>query len=210
VERVSATRSELFERRNRLELALRGRNLLEQKRDQLMEAFRRVADDVLARREALDDAAAGARRALIDAEAVSGPGLVGLAAGAGRSDLPLDVRATSIMGVRIAELAPVTVRRGRFDRGYSTVESTPQIDEAATRFEYEVEVLLEVATRELRLRRLVDEIATTTRRVNALELVVIPELRSQTKRIQSVLDEREREDRFRLKRVKEHKQEQSR
>jgi V/A-type H+-transporting ATPase subunit D len=205
VERVNATRSSLLERRNRLDLATRGRNLLEQKRDQLMEAFRDVADEVLAHRENLDAAAASARLALIDAEAAGTPEGVGLAAAAGRANVGLEMRTTSVMGVRIAEIAPTPVRRARFDRGYTAVSTTPHVDEAADRFEYEIEVLLEMATRELRLRRLVEEIATTTRRVNALELVVIPELQSQTRRIQSVLDEREREDRFRLKRVKERR-----
>jgi V/A-type H+-transporting ATPase subunit D len=53
-------------------------------------------------------------------------------------------------------------------------------------------MLLELATGELRLRRLVDEIGRTTRRVNALETVVIPRLESERARIQAILDERER------------------
>ena len=52
-------------------------------------------------------------------------------------------------------------------------------------------MLLELATSELRLRRLVDEIGRTTRRVNALETVVIPRLESERARIQAILDERE-------------------
>ena len=63
-------------------------------------------------------------------------------------------------------------------------------------------MLLELATSELRLRRLVDEIGRTTRRVNALETVVIPRLESERARIQAILDERERQDRFRLKRFR--------
>jgi V/A-type H+/Na+-transporting ATPase subunit D len=52
----------------------------------------------------------------------------------------------------------------------------------------------------LRLRRLVDEIGSTTRRLNALEWVVIPKLETERAFIQTVLDERERQDLFRLKR----------
>ena len=53
-----------------------------------------------------------------------------------------------------------------------------------------------------KLQKLIDEIGTTTRRSNALEHVVIPRLRRELKQIQSALDERERQDRFRLKRIK--------
>ena len=83
--------------------------------------------------------------------------------------------------------------------------SSAAIDTAAGCFETELELLLELASTELRLRRLVEEIAATTRRVNALEFVVIPRLQNETRSIEAVLDERERQDRFRLKRVKERR-----
>ena len=60
--------------------------------------------------------------------------------------------------------------------------------------------ILDLATIELRLRRLAEEIGTTTRRINALESVVLPRLERERDQIRSVLDERERQDRFRLKR----------
>ena len=42
----------------------------------------------------------------------------------------------------------------------------------------------------------------TRRRVNALEQGLIPQLKSQAKYIENTIDEREREDLFRLKKVK--------
>lgn len=91
------------------------------------------------------------------------------------------------------------------DRGYALNATSVRIDDAADAFETELELALELAGKELRLRRLVEEIATTTRRVNALDNIVIPQLERETAVIQSVLDEREREDRFRLKRAKEQR-----
>jgi H(+)-transporting ATP synthase subunit D len=88
----------------------------------------------------------------------------------------------------------------RIGRGYTLAGSSAYVDRAAEGFESVVSLLLELAAEELRLRRLVDEIATTTRRVNALESVVIPQLEREQRTIQSVLDERERQDHFRLKR----------
>jgi V/A-type H+-transporting ATPase subunit D len=63
-------------------------------------------------------------------------------------------------------------------------------------------MLIQVANTETRLRRIGEEIKKTARRVNALEQVVIPGIRSQIHFIQQVLDQQEQEDIFRLKRVK--------
>jgi V/A-type H+/Na+-transporting ATPase subunit D len=62
--------------------------------------------------------------------------------------------------------------------------------------------MIQSADIETRLRRLGEELQKTNRRVNALESFVIPELQAQVKFIFSSLDERAREDHFRLKKVK--------
>lgn len=202
MEPVTATRSELLSRRARLQLAVRGRDLLDEKRDQLMEEFRRISDQVLSEEDALERAAAAARRALALAEAMHGPESVTSAGMAGRSTLSLSARTVTVMGVRLADIGYEAPGRPRAGRGYTVEGTSPHIDQAAARFETELEMLLDLAARELRLRRLVDEIGRTTRRVNALEHVVIPRLRSEVGQIQGVLEERERQDRFRIKRAK--------
>ena len=52
------------------------------------------------------------------------------------------------------------------------------------------------------MRRLGSEIQMNRRRVNALEQIMIPELKAQAKFIKNAIEEREREDLFRLKKVK--------
>lgn len=202
---VAATRSELLARRAQLEIVRRGRDLLEDKREQLMEEFRRVADLVLAGEDEVERAAVAARRALAVAEAFDGPEAVSSAAAGGRSTVALSTRTLSIMGVRIVDVESEPLGRPRAGRGYTIPGTTSRIDEAASRFEAEIALVLDLAARELRLRRLVDEIARTTRRLNALEHVVIPEMASESARIRGILDERERQDRFRLKRATDRK-----
>lgn len=203
MEQVTSTRTELLLRTAQLALAAQGRDLLEQKRDQLMEEFRKVADVTLRGSDELARAAADTRRAVDIAEAFDGPDQLASAANASGRELVLDVSASSIMGVRVADITYAPVGRPATGRGYSLAGSTPRIDAVAERVEAEVELLLEIAALELRLRRLADEIGKTARRINAIELVVIPRLVAERNLIQSVLDERERQDRFRLKRIKD-------
>lgn len=205
MEQVTATRSELLARRARLDLARRGRVLLEQKRDQLMSEFRKAAIFVLEEAVELDGISAEARRALALAEVALTPEYVRSAAGAARRDIHLTARPDVIAGVRIADIEFDPVGRGRFARGLPAGGGAAHIDEAAAGYEAVVEQLLRVAAYEMRLRRLSEEIGTTNRRVNALATFVIPGLEQETRLISSRLEERERQEIYRLKRIKERK-----
>jgi V/A-type H+-transporting ATPase subunit D len=200
--KISATRMELLAKKAQIALATQGRALLEEKRTALMREFLRVADHVLARSEALQTAAAEARRALARADAAAGPEAIRSAAMAARAELPLEVRTANVMGVRVPVIEQKRVARSAFSRGYSVVGSPTFLDEAAAAFEAEVDSLIELAESELRLTRLAAEIQRTSRRVNALEHVLIPRLVAEREAIQFALDERERADHFRLKRIK--------
>ncbi len=90
--------------------------------------------------------------------------------------------------------------RARSSRGYSLVATSARIDSVAERFEAVLERLLAFAALELSVRRLASEIARTTRRMNALEHVVLPRLDAERAHISLVLEERELEDRVRLRR----------
>lgn len=199
---LTATRSELLARRAQITLALRGRDLLEDKREQLLAEFRKVADLVLTDEATLQRAAAQARHALAVAEGWDGHDAVRSAGLAGRAPLSLRARTVAVMGVRVAEIDHDPVGRPRTGRGVTLAGSTPRLDLVAERFETELELLLQLAGTELRLRTLMEEIAKATRRLNALEFVVIPRLRAEEAAIRTVLEERERQDRFRLKRAK--------
>ncbi len=196
-----ATRTELLASRAQIALAERGRDLLQDKREQLMTEFRATARTVVAGSDALQAAGAAARVALDRARARDGPDAVTSAAFAANGHVEVEARVETIMGVRVPRIENRPIGRSLLARGYSLAATTPRIDEAAERFEAEVDLVLQVAAGEVRLRRLAAEIAATTRRVNALEHVVIPRLISSRNRIQRILEEREREDHFRLKRV---------
>jgi V/A-type H+-transporting ATPase subunit D len=199
---IAATRAELLARKERLELAGQGREMLERKRAALLKEVLRLAGRVMERSETLHRAAARAQQALTRAEAEAGPEAVRSAALAARAQLALDIQTTNVMGVRLPQIEEKSVARPMFGRGYAIVGTSLTIDEAAAAFEAEVEVILRLANSILRLRRLTDEIERITRRVNALEQVLIPRLEAECELIEFRLDERERADHFRLKLAK--------
>ena len=199
---VSATRSELLARRARIRLAVQGRDLLKERRTALVQEFNRLGASALASIDALDRDAADAGRRLGLAVAAHGPEPVQSAAFAAQGEVELSLRTRSVAGVPIVEIETEPVARARTDRGYSLAATSARLDEVAERFEAVLDRLLELAVLELSVRRLADEIARTTRRMNALEHVVVPRLESERAHIALVLEEREMEDRVRLRRMR--------
>lgn len=207
MERVSATRSELLARRTRIGLAVGGRDLLKEKRTALMREFNRLSANAVAAMQDLEERARNARVSLSETRALDGPEAVGSAALAARGEVGVGLVSRSVAGVKIVELQHDPVGRARTERGYSLSATTPRIDGVAEGFEGVLEGLLDFVAVELSLRRLAEEITRTTRRVNALEHVVVPRLEDERDYIAMVLDERELENRVRLMRAKSRAEE---
>ncbi len=209
MEHASPTRMNLLARRAQIELAQQGRDLLTDKRNALIKELQKLAEQVMVRSDALDEAAADARHALAEAEAYDGPEALRSAALATRKGIQVEARIANIMGVQVPELAAPPVSRRLDERGYALTASTPRIDAVADRFENVVGLMLTLSSQEIRLRRLAQEVRSTTRRMNALEHVLLPRLRAEKDYIQMMLEERERENIFRFKRLQQSRLERS-
>lgn len=199
---VSATRSELLARRAQIKLAVQGRDLLKERRTALISEFDRLGTSVLESMDHLDREVAGAGHLLAIAIADDGREPFNSAAFAAEDGIEASVRTRNVAGVQIVEIEKDEVVRARTGRGYSLVATDARIDAVAERFESVLDGLLNVAGLELSVRRLADEIARTTRRMNALEHVVVPRLDAERARISLVLEERDLEDRLRLRRMR--------
>ena len=202
MEQVSATRSELLARRARIRLAVLGGELLKERRGALIKEFDRLGTSVLASMDLLDREVAGAGRLLGIAIADDGREPLDSAAFAAEDGIAVTIHTRAVAGVQVVEIEKGEVERARTGRGYSLVATSARIDAVAERFESVLARLLDVAGLELSVRRLADEIAHTTRRMNALEHVVVPRLEAEQARISLVLEERELEDRVRLRRAR--------
>lgn len=197
-ERPRATRSELLARRRQLQLASQGRDLLKDKRAALVREFEALRHDVLARMDELDRLASRSRDTLLAAVAADGPAAVVTAAGVSQRELEVTTTARTVGGVVLVEVAADEVARARTERGPSLVGTSAAVDDAATAFEAQLDLVLTVAADELRLRRLAEEIESTTRRVNALEHAVIPRVETERASIAATLADRDRDDLARL------------
>ena len=85
---------------------------------------------------------------------------------------------------------------------YSITETSVRLDEASIAMIDAVKILAELSGIEAALTKLAEAIASVKRRVNSLEYVIIPRMDSTIRFIRMYLEEREREDFFRLKRIK--------
>ena len=106
------------------------------------------------------------------------------------------------MGVVVPKVDGQNLKLSTEDRGLGLIGGSPYIDEAADSYSLLIEKVVKAAEMEATLKRLLEEIEATKRRVNALEFKVIPELEEARVFIQLRLEEMEREETFRLKRFK--------
>ena len=202
MEQVNPTRMELIRKNAQIKLAEQGRDLLREKMDALIQEFFRIMESVSKSRDELEIVAATAQRSLLKALAVDDSVTLKSASFATRKGLFIDIKGKNIMGVPVPVLEKKRVSKSVLERGYSIISTSGRIDEAAEKFEMELDLIIGLAETETSLKRLGGEIQMTRRRVNALEQVLIPDLKKQAKYIKNAIDEREREDLFRLKKVK--------
>ncbi|MCG7843988.1 MAG: V-type ATP synthase subunit D, partial [Methanomassiliicoccales archaeon] len=137
------------------------------------------------------------------AKAVDGAIAVQSSAFALKSHPELSLRSKNIMGIVVPEIEVTSIRTPMDQRGYGIIGTSVYIDEAAKSFENLVETVIEAAEIETTMKKLLDEVEKTKRRVNALEFKVIPELQEAEAFIRLRLEEMERENIFRLKRIKQ-------
>ena len=136
------------------------------------------------------------------AKALEGREALEVAAIPSQRDITVDIIVRNVWGTKIPDVAVTEVRRPLLERAQNPVATSARTIESSANFEEVIAAILAVAATEIKLRKIGEEIKKTTRRVNALEQVVIPRLRGETRYISSVLEQRAREDVFRLKRIK--------
>ncbi|AIZ43955.1 ATP synthase subunit D [Deinococcus radiopugnans] len=196
---ISPTRSAMLASKASLKTAQSGADLLKRKRDALIGEFFALVKDALAAREELASVSTGAYTSLFGAKAWDTPEAVESLSLAGSGDYAIDMQIDNLYGVKVPRIA---VPQRDTATTFSPINVGARTIQAATDFGGVMDGIVKVAATETKLRRIGEEIKKTSRRVNALEQVLIPGIQDDIRFIRSVLDQREREASFTLKKIK--------
>ncbi|MED5271329.1 MAG: V-type ATP synthase subunit D [Candidatus Thermoplasmatota archaeon] len=199
---IKPTRSELINLKRRIKQTQNGYKLLKMKRDGLFHEFRTLLSEMISAKQELTGTYKLALQRINLASAVEGGLAVKSAALASSTHPEVEVKRRNIMGVVVPSVEGTNLRVDMEKRGIGLIGSSPYIDEAADSYGKLIEKVVNAAEMEATLKRLLAEIESTKRRVNALEFKVIPEMEEARDFIQLRLEEMEREETFRLKRFK--------
>ncbi|MFH1440081.1 MAG: V-type ATP synthase subunit D [Candidatus Woesearchaeota archaeon] len=200
---VKPTRSELQKLKQRIKLAKSGYNLLKKKRDGLIMDFFEVLKEAKTLRKDLTDQYVDALNKINVARVIETDFKLKSVAMAVKNIPVVALETKNIMGVLVPKIKSEHKPVHFLDRGYGTIDSSAAIDESAEGYEKVVESVIKAAEVETALKKLLIEIEKTKRRVNALEFSVIPKLDKTKAFITMRLEEMERENTFRMKRIKQ-------
>ncbi|MCI0501766.1 MAG: V-type ATP synthase subunit D [Epsilonproteobacteria bacterium] len=201
MEGVSPTRMDLLDIRKKLVLAEKGHKLLEEKRDALVEKFFGIIHKRNELVKQLDDDFSNAFLSLIQSQMILGEKKVDEISYVTPELGLIDIETDNIMGVKIPKINKSQIKQ-EIEPSYSFIETCSKLDDAQQYFKKLLTKLIDLADLEGSIKSLAVEIEKTKRRVNVLENNLIPKLNSTIKYIEMQLEEREREDFFRRKRIK--------
>ena len=199
---VKPTRSELIATRRRIKLSISGHKLLKMKRDGLIIEFFELLPKVKDMRSQLVELYTVADKKLAVAMVADGKSALRSAANCVRTPPQVELSEYNIMGVVVPKIKVSTIQKSVEERGYGLIGTSVRIDESVHAFEKLAEKVLEAAELETTMKKLLDAIESTKRRDNALEFKIIPQLEEVAAYITLRLEELERENVFRLKRIK--------
>ena len=201
LEGVNPTRMELLEIRKKLELAEKGHKLLEEKRDALVERFFDVIDKRNQLSKELDEDFKEAFLSLIQAQMIMGEKKVEESSYLTEDIGEISLGQDNVMGAKIPKMNIDSIKT-EMKPSYGFFETCSKLDDAQKKFSELLSKLIELADLEGGIKSLAVEIEKTKRRVNVLENTLIPKLQGTRKYIEMQLEEREREDFLRRKRIK--------
>jgi V/A-type H+-transporting ATPase subunit D len=198
-EHIAPTKSNLIRVKERLNTALEGYDLLEQKREILvMELMRKVEQVKILERDLdqkIETAYPSLKRMLVTVGRERADALSGNI----HYKYELTEKKMPIAGMNLLGLE---IRLPNIELKYSPANSFAECDETVIEFFGLLKILTELAAVRTIAWRLAREVRKTQRRVNALEKMVIPTARETRVYIESALEEKDRDSFFTNKLLK--------
>jgi V/A-type H+-transporting ATPase subunit D len=202
LQNIKPTRMELLKLKKRVKLADRGYRLLREKRDALISELMVAIREYREARKRVEEDLRAAFYNLLMAEVLLGSRDLEQISGVTLRDIGLEFMTRNIMGVSVPIMKIGELVRRINQRGYGLLSTTAKLDDAARSFEESLSSIVKLAEVEESIRRIALEVEKTKRRVNALEYIVIPRLKATIKHIEMRMEEIERENFLRLKKIK--------
>jgi len=194
------TKIELIKLRRRLALASRIQKLIKDRVSILVMEFLQIAGQTVEVKRGLLDDFSAMYKALSLAAGYHGYIALEKEFTASEGGLEIAAGLRNIGGVKIPAFELKKFPQAL--RGYSLIDTSSWLDRAAELSEKCLEAIVELAELQRSMAQLGMEINRTKRIVNALEYLIIPGLQATIKYLNMKFEERDREEKSRLKRVK--------
>jgi V/A-type H+-transporting ATPase subunit D len=198
--KVRPTKIELVKLKRRLILAQRVQKIVKDRLSILTMEFLETARDTVEAKRKLLDESSKLYKALSVAAGYHGYIALEKELIATEADLKVTAGSRNVAGVRIPSFE--LMDNGKPMRGYNLVDTSSWLDRAAQLSEECLRAIVELAELQRNFELLAMEINRTKRITNALEYIIIPGLRVTINYLNMKFEERDREEKARLKRVK--------
>lgn len=189
---VVANKQNLLNFKKNLQFLSKALELLDYKKELLTREIRRLADQAFNDREVVNGYLKEAFQYLFSAYLDNGKEAVKLISDTSLAHFSSKVREYSFMGVVLSEIEYKKVEEMR-SLDYGLLKTSGNLDQAVQKFQAALDLMLNLSGTEISIYRLVSELVKIQRRINAIEKIFIPEYRETIKKIDFILEEKERE-----------------
>jgi V/A-type H+-transporting ATPase subunit D len=199
MEKMTPTKANLMKSKSLLAFSKQGYQLLDKKRTVLIREMMSMMEEVETLQKDIDEVFTEVYEALKHANITMGTNAVMETALSIPKDEDISILNKSVMNV---ELPTIKQAKRSNAPSYGFYRTNSAVDITVMKMKDVQQLLYRLAEVENAVFRLAEEIRKTSKRANALDKIQIPKYSELTKWIEDSLEEKEREDFFRLKRVK--------
>ena len=200
---VAPTKSNLLTTKEQLAVSTNGYELLEEKREILVSELMSLVEQVKLLEDEIEQAVNQAYPAFKRMLMIDGADQVERNSHGIHDDFDMTERVAVVGGMQFETIEVELPKKELF---YSFLGTYANTDEVIVKFFKLLTLLTQMASIRTIVWRLAEEVKRTQRRVNALDKMIIPQATETIKYIESVLEERERENVFVLKALKKKKE----
>lgn len=199
---IAPTKSNLLATKEQLAISTNGYELLEEKREILVRELMQLVEQVKLLEGKIDKVIAEAYPAFKRMLMIDGADQVERISHAIHYDFDIIEKVVTVGGMQFETIDVELPKKELF---YSFMGTYANTDATIVKFFELLSLLTQMASIRTIVWRLAEEVKRTQRRVNALDKLIIPQATETISYIESVLEERERENIFVLKALKKKK-----